>query len=112
MSPERYFTFVLTPQYVSAAKGLLSDDEQRAVETAILENPDIGVVIPGIGVRKLRIGLSGRGKRGGARVIYFAVKEKGRVYLLRLFQKAMRDDLSARERHDLARLRRTLEDEP
>lgn len=112
MSIERYFTFILTPAYVTAAKGVLTDDDQRAVETAILENPDVGVVIPGAGVRKLRVALPGRGKRGGARVIYFAVKRKGRVYLLRVFQKNVREDLTVRERHDLARLRGTLEDEP
>jgi hypothetical protein len=111
VSIENYFTFVLTPAYIAAANGVLTDEEQRAVEAAIVRNPEVGRVIPGAGVRKLRVALPGRGKRGGARVIYFAVKRRGKVYLLDVFAKAVRENLTQRETQELAKLRRILQEE-
>lgn len=49
-----------------------SDEELRALQLELLENPQAGALIPGShGLRKLRVALEGRGKRGGARVIYY-----------------------------------------
>jgi len=51
---------------------LLSDDEYRLLQMALVERPDLGDVIPGSGcLRKVRWGAQGKGKRGGSRVIYF-----------------------------------------
>lgn len=50
----------------------MSEEERTAVVNALAATPDAGVLIKGTGgLRKLRIPLAGRGKRGGARVIYW-----------------------------------------
>ena len=65
-------TIAETPMYLSQASKLLSEIERNDVVDLISQNPTAGVVISGSsGLRKLRIGLSGRGKRGGGRVIYW-----------------------------------------
>jgi hypothetical protein len=49
-----------------------SDEEMRALQNVLLERPDAGaVIVSGKGLRKMRFALPGRGKRGGARVIYY-----------------------------------------
>jgi len=59
-------TFVETRLFTSLVHRYLSDDECSALQRALVENPDAGDVIRGLGgVRKLRWGVSGRGKRGG-----------------------------------------------
>jgi len=59
-------TFVETRLFTSLVHRYLSDDEYSALQRALVENPDAGDVIRGLGgVRKLRWGVSGRGKRGG-----------------------------------------------
>jgi hypothetical protein len=54
-------------------------------------------------VRKLRVAASGRGKRGGARVIYFYFDRHNPIYLLAVFAKNERSDLSAAQRNTLAK---------
>jgi hypothetical protein len=58
--------------------------------------------MPGTGgVRKLRWAVTGRGKRGGARVIYFVHSENLPVFLLTAYAKNVRVDLSAKKRAEL-----------
>jgi hypothetical protein len=62
-------------------------------------------VIPGTGgVRKVRVASSGRGKRGGARVIYLFGGDNVPVFLLAVFAKNEKSDLSPAERNKLARM--------
>ncbi|MEQ1815777.1 MAG: type II toxin-antitoxin system RelE/ParE family toxin [Nitrosomonas sp.] len=56
------------------------------------------------GIRKLRWGRSGRGKRGGVRVIYYYHSELMPLYLLTLFAKNKQDNLSKAERNELEKL--------
>ena len=66
----------------------LSDDEYAALQQALADNPDAGDVIRGSGgVRKLRWGLAGRGKRGGIRVIYYLRSRQGEIWMLTLYAK-------------------------
>ena len=75
--------FVRLPMYESSAKGLLDDEAERALEQVLADDPDAGATIANTGgVQKLRIALPGRGKRGGARVIYYHRARAGRIYLL------------------------------
>ena len=72
----------------------MTSADREAVTEALLENLKAGDVIPGSGgLRKLRIAGSGRGKRGGLRVIYAIRSEGARTFLLLLFAKNERDDL-------------------
>ncbi len=86
-----------------AATGKLMDDEERAELVEYLSyHPSAGVVIQGTGgVRKLRWGLEGRGKRGGARVIYFFHDMDMLLYILEAYAKNERTDLSQGERNEL-----------
>ena len=62
--------FVELPAFTQ--QKLFDDDALRAIQGQLLLNPDAGDLIPGgRGLRKLRAGLGGQGKRGGARVIYY-----------------------------------------
>ena len=64
--------FIEAPKFTELVKEHLSDDEYAALQWMLLERPDAGPIVPGSGgVRKLRWGLRGRGKRGGIRVIYY-----------------------------------------
>ena len=69
----------------------------RSFQQAIIANPEIGSVIPGSGgVRKMRWGVSGRGKRGGLRIIYFLRTRHAQVWMLTLYAKNVAENISAR----------------
>lgn len=69
LMPQELITVVETPSYLAAAKGLLPEVERAAVVDALAADPECGVALGG-GIRKVRIGVDGRGKRGGGRVVY------------------------------------------
>jgi hypothetical protein len=98
-----------TPIFTRQVTSELSEDEYRLLQLHLLQRPDAGVSIPGSGgLRKLRWRLPGRGKRGGARVIYFWMTKAARLYLLFLYPKNERSDLT---RAQLRTLRELIEDE-
>ena len=79
----RFFEFVWLPAFDQSAQGLLGEEERRGLELELLENPTKGSVIAGAGgVRKIRVRLPGRGKRGGGRVIYYFRGAKERIYMI------------------------------
>ena len=76
------------PTFERTAAGLLGDDDIRQLEAVLLANPRAGVVMRETGgVRKIRVALEGRGKSGGARVLYLYVEVRNRIYLLLCFPK-------------------------
>ena len=84
-------TVVETPPYLADAQRLFSDEERAAIVDAISTDSISGVVIPATGgVRKLRVAASGRGKRGGARVVYLFGGDDVPVFLLAVFAKSER----------------------
>jgi hypothetical protein len=88
-------TVVGTPEFLSATRKLLDDDERAELVEYLAYNPAAGTVIPGTGgIRKLRWGLEGRGKRSGARVVYFFHNLEMPLFLLTAFAKNDREDLS------------------
>ncbi len=98
-------TVVETPPYLADAERLFTAEEQATIIDTVSTEPRCGVVIPGTGgVRKLRVAASGRGKRGGARVIYLFGGDNVPVFLLAVFAKNEKSDLSQAERNSLARM--------
>jgi len=97
--------FVETPTFTRRLTRRLNDDEFRKLEDALCRRPDAGTLIPGgNGLRKLRWGIRGRGKRGGLRVIYYWFVQESRVYLLYLFAKNEAADISPEQLRVLQRL--------
>ncbi|MEW6369033.1 MAG: type II toxin-antitoxin system RelE/ParE family toxin [Acidobacteriota bacterium] len=87
-----------TPVFTRQVVERLSDEEYRQLQLYLVLRPDAGPVIPRSGgLRKLRWRLSGRGKRGGARVIYYWMGSATRLCLLFLYPKNVRSDLRPEE---------------
>ena len=97
--------FIETPTFTRLIGKLMDDDEYAKLQLALARRPDWGNVIPGGGgLRKLRWVGSGRGKRGGLRVIYYWQTADDQIWLLVAFPKSERDDLSHDEIKQLRKL--------
>lgn len=95
---------VETELYMARATKLMSDAEREHVVDLIAADPTAGVVIKGTnGLRKMRIPLRGKGKRGGGRIVYWFRSEDYPVYLMFVFAKNASQDLSGSERKALIR---------
>ena len=93
---------VETVPYLADAERLFSIDEQMAIVDMIAADPQCGVVVPGTGgVRKVRVAASGRGKSGGARIIYLFGGDDVPTFLLAVFAKNEKSNLSLAECNDL-----------
>lgn len=98
-------TVAETPTFARQADRLFNEEEGQELIDFLATNPMAGDEIPGTGgVRKLRVGALGRGKRGGARVIYFYGGETIPVYALLAYAKSARSDLSPAERRTVSTL--------
>lgn len=98
-------TIAEVPEFIRRAQRLLSEKERQDLIEHLALHPKAGVLIPGTGgLRKLRWRKQETGKRGGVRVIYYVFDEALPLYLLTIFAKSEKSDLSAAERKDLAKL--------
>lgn len=98
--------FLKTTSFTEAATELGCWDQVDALKRSLDRDPTTGDVIPGYcGLRKVRIGLPGRGKRGGGRVIYYLIVGRTTILLLDLYAKNDQEDLSAQELQALVTLR-------
>lgn len=94
-----------TPQYAARVRKLMDDDAEADMVDFLARNPLAGAVIPGTGgVRKLRWRLEGRGKRGGARVIYYYHNDDIPLFLLTVYAKNEKENLSVTERNAYRRI--------
>jgi mRNA-degrading endonuclease RelE of RelBE toxin-antitoxin system len=101
----RRVEFIETPTFTRLIGKLMDEDEYAQLQLALVLRPDWGKVIPGGGgLRKLRGAGSGRGKRGGLRVIYYWQTADEQIWLLLAYPKSERDDLSHDEIKQLKRL--------
>src|SRR5262245_40660880 len=90
------FSFVETKLFTRLVQKYLSDDEYAQLQQAIIADPEVETVIPGSGgVRKMRWGVSGRGKRGGLRVVYFLRTRHGQIWMLTLYPRNVTDNIAA-----------------
>lgn len=94
--------FIETTIFTRRVLDLMPDEEYRKLQAALFNRPDLGGVISGTGgLRKVRWGIPGRGKRGGARVIYYYAPAREQVLLLLVYPKNERDDLSSSQKKTL-----------
>lgn len=90
------------PEFVAAVRKLIDETERSSLILFQAFNPEAGDLVPGTGgVRKLRWALEGRGKRGGARVIYYFHSERIPLFIMTAYAKNVRDDISDADRNDM-----------
>jgi mRNA-degrading endonuclease RelE of RelBE toxin-antitoxin system len=84
-----------TSVFTRQIQALLSDDEYRQLQLALVLHPDMGSIIQGSGgLRKVRWSMVGRGKRGGVRVIYYWAVSNDQILMLLIYTKKEQDDLT------------------
>lgn len=96
-------TVIETPAYLASAKEVgLAEDERVDIVSMLARSPDTGVLIPGSGgARKVRVAAAGRGKSGGYRVITYFAADDIPVFLLDVYAKGSKADLSKTELNEL-----------
>ena len=98
-------TVAETPEYLRRCDKLLTEGERRDVVDYLAAHPKAGDLMEGTGgVRKIRWARAGRGKSGGVRIIYYVHSEAMPLYLLTVFAKNERANLSKAERNDMAEM--------
>ena len=96
--------FIETPTFTRQVLLLMSDDDYAKQQSRLQENPEAGDLVGGGGIRKLRVSLTGKGKSGGARFIYYWLRDDSQIYMLLAYPKSEKDDLTARETAVLRKL--------
>ena len=105
------FTFIELQGFSKRRQVLLPDDEFRAFQEILINDPEAGDTISGTGgFRKIRWSRPGTGKRGGVRVIYFLATREI-IYLVLAYPKHTKASLSAAEKNELRKLTRRLKNE-
>lgn len=98
-------TVVETPLFLKKASSIFNEEERATLIAFVAANPEAGSVIPEAGgIRKLRWAAKGKGKSGGARVIYYFHNERLPVFMLSAYAKAEKSDLTKAERNELKKL--------
>jgi mRNA-degrading endonuclease RelE of RelBE toxin-antitoxin system len=94
-----------TSVFTRQIQKLLTDEDYAKLQADLVRRPDAGVVIPGSGgLRKLRWGLRGRGKRGGVRIIYYWAVSRDQLLMLLMYPKNVQDDLTPEQLRTLRRI--------
>jgi len=89
---------VETPVFTRSVLKLLTDDDYRLLQHEVVARPDVGSIIRGSGgLRKIRWAATGRGKRGGVRVIYYWAVDREIILMLLIYGKNEQDDLTAEQ---------------
>ena len=97
--------FLETPIFTKLIQKLISDEEYHLLQLQLSVRPESGDIIKGSGgIRKIRWSGSGRGKRGGIRVIYYYFNENEQIYMLFAYPKSKKDDLTADQLKQLKQL--------
>jgi hypothetical protein len=111
---ETFVEFIATWMFEASAKKLLTEEDRRQLELMLLADPRRGQVMERTGgFRKVRFARPSRreGKSGGTRVIYYFIQRKDRIYLIEVYAKGVKDDLSRAEESGLREVARVLEGE-
>lgn len=102
---EILYSFRETSLFTKRVLELLTDEEYSKLQWRLIEFPEAGDVIKGSGgIRKIRQTAKGKGKRGGARVIYYFAAENQEIYMLDIYAKNEQTDLSREQIRELKSL--------
>lgn len=87
-----------TSIFTRKLRTLLSDEEYRLLQNELIMNPEKGKIIKGSGgLRKIRWSISGKGKSGGVRIIYYWLKNKEIILMLLIYPKNEQDNLTSEQ---------------
>ena len=103
----RLQTVVELPEFLRRAKAIMAEDERAALVDFIAANPEAGVALGG-GLRKVRVARPGGGKSGGYRTIYVFGGTRMPLFLVTVFAKNEKDNLSKAQQADLVALSKVL----
>jgi hypothetical protein len=98
-----------TSIFTRQVRALLSDEEYRQLQAALIQLPGLGRIIVGSGgIRKIRWKVTGQGKSGGVRAIYYWAVTEEKLLMLLMYAKSKQEDLTAEQ---LKVLKRIVEEE-
>ena len=102
---EKLFSFIETSLFTKRVSELLTDEEYSRLQWRLIEFPTAGDIIPGSGgIRKIRISVKGKGTRGGARVIYYFAVMRDEIFMLDIYAKNEKADLTIQQVRELKML--------
>lgn len=97
--------FIESTIFTADVRSILSEDDYRELQIYLSDNPDAGDVIKDSGgLRKIRWKAKGKGKSGGARVIYYHLVDASQIRMLLIYTKGVREDITAAEKKILRQL--------
>lgn len=101
----RLFSFRETTSFTRRVLEYLGDESYARLQWYLLRRPEAGDLMPGSGgLRKVRWAAVGKGKRGGARVIYYWAAARDLLFMLDIYAKGEKEDLTPDELKELRRL--------
>jgi mRNA-degrading endonuclease RelE of RelBE toxin-antitoxin system len=108
----KMITIIEFSGFLSQVGSSISADERDEFITYIAKNPQAGDIIPGTGgVRKVRWGSKDKGKSGGVRVIYYYYDEYAPVFLLTVYGKGEKENLTSEQKKQISALAKVLKAE-
>lgn len=104
-----FITVVELPEFIRRAKGRLTDEERADCVSMIAADPECGEIMRGTGgFRKVRFATRGRGKSGSTRIVYYFHNKSNPVFLMTVFAKNEKDNLTKAERNALVAVAKIL----
>jgi len=98
-----------TSIFTKRIKELMKDEEYRELQNSLVAYPESGKLIQGsAGLRKIRWGIASKGKRGGVRAIYYFATSRNQIFMLMVYAKNERSDLT---KEQLSLLKKVVERE-
>lgn len=98
--------FIDVPLFTIKWKQLgFNDEDYRKLQNALIDNPEVGALIKGTGgVRKMRFAFEGRGKSGSVRVCYVYFGTYLVYFLITVYQKKDKENLTQAEKNEIKKL--------